>query len=111
MRIERLEATRFSLKPPIPSSVAYGSYLTLDYVLLQVGAGVLRLRASPALWARWGRAALPARQAGTFFAARKSLIAGEVIGPLFLEGDIATGFEVEDNRALVPTGPGLGVQL
>ena len=38
MRIERLEVERFSLKPPIPFTVAYASFPTLDYVLLKVHA-------------------------------------------------------------------------
>jgi hypothetical protein len=29
----------------------------------------------------------------------------------FLKGDVATGFETDGNRALVPLRPGLGVQL
>ena len=45
------------------------------------------------------------------FAARQNIIAGEVIGPLFLEGDIASGFEMDGNRAVVPVAPGLGAQL
>jgi L-alanine-DL-glutamate epimerase-like enolase superfamily enzyme len=43
--------------------------------------------------------------------ARRNIMAGEVIGPLFLAGDIATGFQVEGNQAIVPTSPGLGVEL
>ena len=45
------------------------------------------------------------------YAASRSFIAGEVIGPLFLEGDIARGFQVEANRAVLSEQPGLGAEL
>lgn len=45
------------------------------------------------------------------YAASRSFIAGEVIGPLFLEGDIARGFQVDGNRALLTEQPGLGAEL
>lgn len=45
------------------------------------------------------------------YAASRAFIAGEVIGPLFLEGDIASGFMVEGNRAVLTEQPGLGAEL
>jgi L-alanine-DL-glutamate epimerase-like enolase superfamily enzyme len=45
------------------------------------------------------------------YASRKCFLAGEVIGPLFVEGDIASGFEVLDGCAVLPAKPGLGAAL
>ena len=45
------------------------------------------------------------------YAASRLFIAGEVIGPLFLHGDIARGFQVDGNRAVLTEQPGLGAEV
>ena len=45
------------------------------------------------------------------YAASRSFISGEVMGPLFVHGDIARGFQMEGNRAVLTEEPGLGAEL
>ncbi len=82
-----------------------GLYRALQICAIAEAAGI------PCIVGSMGESSIASAAGLHLFAARKGIIAGEVIGPLFLEGDIATGFETEGNRALVPTRPGLGVQL
>jgi L-alanine-DL-glutamate epimerase-like enolase superfamily enzyme len=82
-----------------------GLYRALQVCAIAEAAGI------PCIVGSMGESSIASAAGLHLFAARQNLIAGEVIGPLFLEGDIATGFETDGNRALVPLRPGLGVQL
>jgi L-alanine-DL-glutamate epimerase-like enolase superfamily enzyme len=82
-----------------------GLYRALQICAIAEAAGI------PCIVGSMGESSIASAAGLHLFAARQNLIAGEVIGPLFLEGDIATGFETDGNRALVPMRPGLGVQL
>ena len=82
-----------------------GLYRALQISAIAEAAGI------PCIVGSMGESSIASAAGLHLFAARQSIIAGEVIGPLFLEGDIATGFETDGNRAVVPTRPGLGVRL
>jgi len=82
-----------------------GLYRALQICAIAAAAGI------PCIVGSMGESSIASAAGLHLFAARQSIIAGEVIGPLFLQGDVATGFETDGNRALVPTCPGLGVQL
>ena len=45
------------------------------------------------------------------YATSRSFIGSEAAGPVFLEGDVARGFQVEGNRAVLGEQPGLGAEL
>lgn len=82
-----------------------GLYRALQILAIAEAAGL------PCIVGSMGESSIASAAGLHLLAARTNIIAGEVIGPLFLEGDIASGFETDGNHALVPTSPGLGVQL
>jgi len=82
-----------------------GLYRALQICAIAEAAGI------PCIVGSMGESSIASAAGLHLFAARHHIIAGEVIGPLFLEGDVASGFETDGNRALVPARPGLGVQL
>ncbi|MBN1120704.1 MAG: dipeptide epimerase [Anaerolineae bacterium] len=84
-----------------------GIYRALQIAAIGEAAGV------PCILGSMGESSIGSAAALHLMAARPSIIACELIGPLFLSGDPATGFEVDmsTGQAIIPEAPGLGVSL
>ncbi len=82
-----------------------GLYRALQICAIAEAAGI------PCIVGSMGESSIASAAGLHLLAARRNLIAGEVIGPLFLEGDIAGGLQPEGNRIMIPAQPGLGVRL
>lgn len=84
-----------------------GLYRALQIVAIAEAAGI------PCILGSMGESSIGSNAGLHLMAARPSITACELIGPLFISGDPATGYQVdmESGRAMIPEAPGLGVTL
>jgi L-alanine-DL-glutamate epimerase-like enolase superfamily enzyme len=84
-----------------------GLYRALQIVAITEAAGI------PCILGSMGESSIGSNAGLHLMAARPSITACELIGPLFISGDPATGYRVDmaAGRATIPEEPGLGVTL